>query len=171
MGAMASQITSHTTVYSIVHSGADQRKHQKAPRHWPLCGEFAGDRWIPGEMFSNAENVSIWWRHHAAFPCLALPCLARPGPVRPGPCSFYVSVGHLRSFLAVILPNHTDSYRYNLIILFILEAGWESETDNNIFIMDSVYLWSMLHQIHTLTHLPLDKMAAISQTIFSDAHL
>ena len=19
----------------------------KAPRHWPLCGEFAGDRWIP----------------------------------------------------------------------------------------------------------------------------
>ena len=26
----------------------------KAPRHWPLCGEFTGD----------AENVSIWWRHH-----------------------------------------------------------------------------------------------------------
>ena len=20
----------------------------KAPRHWPLCGEFTGDRWIPG---------------------------------------------------------------------------------------------------------------------------
>ena len=19
----------------------------KAPRHWPLCGEFTGDRWIP----------------------------------------------------------------------------------------------------------------------------
>ena len=19
----------------------------KAPRHWPLCGEFASDRWIP----------------------------------------------------------------------------------------------------------------------------
>ena len=26
----------------------------KAPRHWPLCGEFT----------SNAEIVSIWWRHH-----------------------------------------------------------------------------------------------------------
>ena len=30
----------------------------KAPRHWPLCGEF------PAQMASNAENVSIWWRHH-----------------------------------------------------------------------------------------------------------
>ena len=23
------------------------------------------DRWIPRKMTSNAENVSIWWRHHA----------------------------------------------------------------------------------------------------------
>ena len=30
MGAMASQITSLTIVYSIVHSGADQRKHQSS---------------------------------------------------------------------------------------------------------------------------------------------
>ena len=22
-------------------------KNIKAPRHWPLCGEFTGDRWIP----------------------------------------------------------------------------------------------------------------------------
>ena len=36
----------------------------KAPRHWPLCGEFTGDRWIPHTKASNAENVSIWWRHH-----------------------------------------------------------------------------------------------------------
>ena len=32
----------------------------KAPRHWPLCG----DRWVPCTMASNAENFSIWWRHH-----------------------------------------------------------------------------------------------------------
>ena len=43
MGAMASQITSLAIFYSAVYSGADQRKH---PRHWPLCGEFTGDRWI-----------------------------------------------------------------------------------------------------------------------------
>ena len=23
------------------------------------------DRWIPRAKASNAENVSIWWRHHA----------------------------------------------------------------------------------------------------------
>ena len=47
MATMASQITSLTIVYSTVYSGADQRKKNKAPRHWPLCGEFTGDRWIP----------------------------------------------------------------------------------------------------------------------------
>ena len=36
----------------------------KAPRHWPLLGEFTGDRRIPPQRASNAENVSIWWRHH-----------------------------------------------------------------------------------------------------------
>ena len=35
----------------------------KAPRHWPLWGEFTGDRWIAAQIASNAENVSIWWRH------------------------------------------------------------------------------------------------------------
>ena len=40
MGAIASQITRLTVVYSTVYSDADQ-------------------------MASNAENVSIWWRHHA----------------------------------------------------------------------------------------------------------
>ena len=33
-------------------------------RHWPMCGEFTGDRWIPAQRASNAESVSIWWRHH-----------------------------------------------------------------------------------------------------------
>ena len=45
MGPMASQITSLTFVYTAVYSGADQRKHQTL-RHWPLCGDFTGDRWI-----------------------------------------------------------------------------------------------------------------------------
>ena len=46
MGTMASQITSLSIVYSIVYSDADQKKI-KATRHWPLCGEFTGDRGIP----------------------------------------------------------------------------------------------------------------------------
>ena len=42
------------------------KENLKAPRHWPLCGEFIGDRWIPHpvQRASNAENVSIWWHHH-----------------------------------------------------------------------------------------------------------
>ena len=31
-------------------------------------GEFTGDWWIPRKRASNAENVSIWWRHHAQPP-------------------------------------------------------------------------------------------------------
>ena len=46
MSTVAAQITSRTIVYSTVYSGADQG-NIKALRHWPLCGEFTGDRWIP----------------------------------------------------------------------------------------------------------------------------
>ena len=54
MTTMASQITSLTIVYSSVYSGANQRKHQSSAS---LTGEF------PAQRASNAENVSIWWRH------------------------------------------------------------------------------------------------------------
>ena len=60
MSAIASQITSLTIDYSTVDSGADQRKHQSSASLafvW-VTGEF------PAQMASNAENVSIWWRHH-----------------------------------------------------------------------------------------------------------
>ena len=68
MGAMVSQITSLTVVYSAVYSGADQRKHQSSASlafvrgfHWsPVTGEF------PAQMATNADNVSIWWRHHVS---------------------------------------------------------------------------------------------------------
>ena len=46
MGAMASQITSLTIVYLTIYS-AQIKVKIKGPRHWPLCGEFTGDRWIP----------------------------------------------------------------------------------------------------------------------------
>ena len=40
----------------------------KAPRHWPLCGEFTDDRWIPRTNGQWRGNVSNWWRHHALRP-------------------------------------------------------------------------------------------------------
>ena len=68
MRAMASQITSLTIVYSTAYSGADQRKHQSfrvtglCAGNSPVTGEF------PAQRTSNAENVSIWWRHHDKDP-------------------------------------------------------------------------------------------------------
>ena len=52
MGSMASQITSLAIVYSTVYSGADERKHQSS-----TSLAFV-------QMASNAEDHSIWWRHH-----------------------------------------------------------------------------------------------------------
>ena len=40
------------------------KEYIKAPRHWPLCGEFTGTGEFPAQRASYAENVSIWWRHH-----------------------------------------------------------------------------------------------------------
>ena len=40
------------------------KENIKAPRHWPLCGEFTGTGEFPAQRTSYAENVSIWWRHH-----------------------------------------------------------------------------------------------------------
>ena len=46
MNAMAFQITSLPIVYSTFIQ-AQIKENTKAPPHWPLCGEFTGDRWIP----------------------------------------------------------------------------------------------------------------------------
>ena len=49
------------------------KENIKAPRHLPLCGEFTGTGELPAQRASNAENVSIWWRHHDNLDCDA-PC-------------------------------------------------------------------------------------------------
>ena len=59
----------------------------KAPRHWPLCGEFTGTSEFPAQRASYAENVSIWWRHHV-LGTVKLSSAAIPGngfmPFMPG---------------------------------------------------------------------------------------
>ena len=60
MSAMASQITSLTIVYS--------RRRSKKPLKLRVTGLCEGNSPVTGEFpaqrASNAENVSIWWRHH-----------------------------------------------------------------------------------------------------------
>ena len=46
MDTMTYQITSLAIVYSTFIQ-AEIKENIKAPRHWPLCGEFTGERWIP----------------------------------------------------------------------------------------------------------------------------
>ena len=46
MGVMAYQITSLAIVYSTIYQ-AQIKENIKDLRHWPLCGEFTGGRWIP----------------------------------------------------------------------------------------------------------------------------
>ena len=64
MSAMASQIISSTIVYSTVYS---RRRSKKTPK---LCvtllceGKSAVTGEFSEQIASNAENVSIWWRHH-----------------------------------------------------------------------------------------------------------
>ena len=59
----ASHITSLTIVYATVYSDAHQNSASLAicAGNSPVPGEF------PAQMACNAENVSIWWRHHAVF--------------------------------------------------------------------------------------------------------
>ena len=71
MSAMASQITSLTIVYPTVYTGADQRKHQSSTSPdfvLRVIGLHAGNSLVT-QRASNAENVSIWWRHHEESHC------------------------------------------------------------------------------------------------------
>ena len=70
MGAMVSQITSLTIVYSTVYSGAEQSKHQST-----ASLAFVGTGEFPAQMASNAENVSIWCRHDENLPATWNICL------------------------------------------------------------------------------------------------
>ena len=65
MDTIASQITSLTIDNSIVYSDTDKKKTSKL-RVTGLCaGNSPGTGEFPAQMASNAENVCIWWRHHA----------------------------------------------------------------------------------------------------------
>ena len=63
MRTIASQITSLTIVYSTIYSGRSKKTSKLRVTglyvgNSPVTGEF------PAQRASNAENVSIWRRHH-----------------------------------------------------------------------------------------------------------
>ena len=64
MTAMASQTTGVSMVCSTACSGTDQRKHQSSASLAFVMGNSPATGEFPSQRASNAENVSIWWRHH-----------------------------------------------------------------------------------------------------------
>ena len=82
MGAMASQITSRTIVYSTVYLRCRSKKTSKL-RVTGLC---AGNSPVTGEFLvqkaSSAENVSIWWRDHVPMTAFT----GQSDHPRTGPC-------------------------------------------------------------------------------------
>ena len=65
MGKIASQISSLTTVYQPLIQTQIKEKTSKL-RVTGLCAENSpGSGEFPAQMTSNAENVTIWRRHHA----------------------------------------------------------------------------------------------------------
>ena len=69
IGAVVSQITSLTIIYSTVYSDADQRKHQSSASLAFVCGDFTGTGEFPAQMASHAGNVSIWWQYNCRDVC------------------------------------------------------------------------------------------------------
>ena len=65
MNAMVSQITGVSIICSTVGLGADQRKHQSSASLTLFEGNSPVTDEFPAQKASNAENVSIWWRHHS----------------------------------------------------------------------------------------------------------
>ena len=67
MSTIASQITCLTIVYSTVYSDTDQKKTSKLCVTGLCVGNSPGTGEFPAQMASNAENVSIWWRHQVGM--------------------------------------------------------------------------------------------------------
>ena len=58
MGANASQITSLTMLTQLFIQ-SQIKENIKAPRHWPLLGEFSGDWWIPDKGPVTRKMISF----------------------------------------------------------------------------------------------------------------
>ena len=64
---MTTSVSNHQPhdFFSTSYSDADQRKHQSSASLAFVRGIHRGPVNSPQKTASNAENVSIWWRHHA----------------------------------------------------------------------------------------------------------
>ena len=90
MSAVTSQITGVSIVLSSIFSGADQRKHQSSASLAFVRGNPLVTDGFPLRSVDNAENVSIWWRHHDSLSCEYSLTPAPPHPPFQCQCNFIV---------------------------------------------------------------------------------
>ena len=57
------------------------RLYRRRSKKTSKCGEFTGTGEFPAQRASYAENVSIWWRHHATYEVSIVRYLERIGRV------------------------------------------------------------------------------------------
>ena len=88
MGAMASQITSLCLLNCLF------RRRSKKTAKLRVTGLTAGNSPVTGEFpaqkTSNAENVSIWWRHRVVSYCVAYCC--KPWKLSITPTTVYLEL-------------------------------------------------------------------------------
>ena len=75
MNAMASQITCVWIVCPAVCSGCRSKKTTKLHIAGLCGGNPSVTGWFPSQRVCNAENVSIWWRHHESSARMVYMCL------------------------------------------------------------------------------------------------
>ena len=64
------------TLLTIVYSTVQIKENINAPHHWPLCGEFNGDRWIPrtkGQQCGKCFHLmtSSWTKVYGSYNALS----------------------------------------------------------------------------------------------------
>ena len=147
-----------------------RRRSKKTPklRVTGLCvGNSPGTCEFPAQMASNAENVSIWWGHHIrvmSHGCYGISQITRSSTVCSSACSGWYQRTHQRSALVILCEGNSP-----------VTDGFPSEMVSNmerVVVTSSLVERTMIFSTicaSTSTHWGLNKMANISQTIFSNA--
>ena len=108
MSAIAPQVTSLTIVYSNFYSRRRSKKTSKLRVTGFCAGKSPETGEFPAKRASNAEIVSIWWRHHGTAIILVAVSL-------PAVALFFVFHCHIayiwpRKFYILLLPLCRDNY-------------------------------------------------------------
>ena len=188
MGAIASQITSLTSVYSTFIQ-AQIKENIKASRHWPLGGKFTGDRWIPhtnsqsrGKCFHLMTSswdqptcISLGSVVTGSFHICPDPIKSHPHRRKIGTASHRVKLGMLAPVGGcrhLILLDVSNCACLQRIVLFAGRGSSSAHPKSTDIKANEIYrqvsnIRSPKSQL--LTHWGRDKMAAIFQTTFSHA--